>query len=331
MKTAYQEGRDLYATIAMGVYKNSYWDNMEHHEDGSPNPEGKKRRGNCKQVLLGISYGLGVPALAERMGLTVKEAQQVMEDFYKAFPQVKDWQDKTISDAKKFGYVEDIWGRRRRLPSINLPQYDFVDTTPSTEFNPFIDCQDRTITSNKIEKYQRMIKEDLKKSFRDRKASIADTIKRAQREGVIITDNSGKLVHAENQCVNARIQGSAATMTKKAMINIFNDEELNNLGFKLLIGVHDELIGECPKENASAVADRLSLVMRSVVADIVDIPFKCDAEIEDHWYISDYTNTLKNEYEDLVKSGLGREESFRVICKEHTEMTKEDLQKIIAI
>lgn len=57
MKGAYKEGKDLYATIAMGVYHNGYWDNMEHHEDGSPNPEGKKRRGNCKQVLLGRPLG----------------------------------------------------------------------------------------------------------------------------------------------------------------------------------------------------------------------------------------------------------------------------------
>ena len=46
MMNAYKEGKDLYATIASGVYKNDYWDNMEHKEDGTPNPEGKKRRSN---------------------------------------------------------------------------------------------------------------------------------------------------------------------------------------------------------------------------------------------------------------------------------------------
>lgn len=50
---AYKEGRDLYATVAAGIYHNDYWDNMEHRQDGSPNPEGKKRRGNCKSILLG--------------------------------------------------------------------------------------------------------------------------------------------------------------------------------------------------------------------------------------------------------------------------------------
>ena len=53
MIDAYKEGKDLYATIASGVYKMGYWDCMEHHEDGTPNPEGKKRRGSVKSLLLG--------------------------------------------------------------------------------------------------------------------------------------------------------------------------------------------------------------------------------------------------------------------------------------
>ena len=53
MINAYKEGKDLYATIAAGVYKNDYWDNMEKHQDGTPNPEGKKRRSACKSLLLG--------------------------------------------------------------------------------------------------------------------------------------------------------------------------------------------------------------------------------------------------------------------------------------
>lgn len=50
---AYREGKDLYATLGTGVYRNDYWDNMEHHEDGTPNVEGKKRRKKMKTLLLG--------------------------------------------------------------------------------------------------------------------------------------------------------------------------------------------------------------------------------------------------------------------------------------
>lgn len=57
MINAYKQGKDLYATIAMGVYNNDYWDNMEHYEDGTPNPDGKKRRSSCKSLLLGRPKG----------------------------------------------------------------------------------------------------------------------------------------------------------------------------------------------------------------------------------------------------------------------------------
>lgn len=53
MINAYKQGKDLYATIASGIYKMDYWDCMEKHEDGSPNPDGKKRRSSVKGLLLG--------------------------------------------------------------------------------------------------------------------------------------------------------------------------------------------------------------------------------------------------------------------------------------
>jgi len=53
MLKAYNEGKDLYATLGAGVYKMDYWDCMEHHEDGSANPDGAKRRKNMKVLLLG--------------------------------------------------------------------------------------------------------------------------------------------------------------------------------------------------------------------------------------------------------------------------------------
>ena len=55
MINAYKQGKDLYATIAMGVYDNDYWDNMEFTDETKTvaNPEGKKRRSSVKPLLLG--------------------------------------------------------------------------------------------------------------------------------------------------------------------------------------------------------------------------------------------------------------------------------------
>lgn len=55
MRKAYDDKKDLYATVAAKVNHNDYWDNMETYEDGTPNPEGKKRRTNIKSVILGLT------------------------------------------------------------------------------------------------------------------------------------------------------------------------------------------------------------------------------------------------------------------------------------
>ena len=50
----YNAGKDLYATIGSFVFHKDYWECMEHWEDGTPNPEGKKVRSKCKGLVLGI-------------------------------------------------------------------------------------------------------------------------------------------------------------------------------------------------------------------------------------------------------------------------------------
>ena len=81
----------------------------------------------------------------------------------------------------------------------------------------------------------------------------------------------------------------------RGQVNIAN-EILRNLGFKILLQVHDELIGECPKENADKVAEILTTVMKESAKPVVSIPFKCDATIETRWYETDYSDALNNEY-----------------------------------
>lgn len=324
MINAYKDNKDLYSTIAQGVYHNSYEDNLEHYPDGSLNPEGKKRRNNCKQVLLGISYGLGIFNLAEKMNVTIDEAKTIMEDFYKAFPKVRDWQESTKQFARDYGYVEDIWGRKRRLPNMQLPRFELLDNTSiKDEFNPILGCSNRTIESDRVKKFSDMLKKNKGKK------DILDTIQRASKEGITIIDNSSRLVHAENQCVNARIQGSAATMTKMAMNRIYRDPEMNSYGFRLLIGVHDELIGECPSEYAEKASERLSFLMKSVVADVIDVPFKSDSEISSHWYYDDYSSIIKEEYEDLLKMGLKEDAKYQ-IYKDHSELAHEQLDEILS-
>lgn len=90
-------------------------------------------------------------------------------------------------------------------------------------------------------------------------------------------------------------------MSKRAMIKVHSDPELNRLGFKLLLAVHDELIGECPIENQDAVAERLSEVMKISALPEVTLPFKCDATITKQWYQDECAAQLQSRYAELIE------------------------------
>ena len=329
MINAYKQGKDLYATIAMGVYNNDYWDNMEHYEDGTPNPDGKKRRSSCKSLLLGIMYGRGVASIAEQIGGSVKDAQKILDNFFESFPKVKNWTDKTQSDAKINGYVEDLWGRRRRLPDLKLPMYEVKmkdGSNTNTDFNPLFGAKGLVSREQppQLEKYRKLAENS-------RGWKELDKIKQqALMEGVIVSDNGGFISQAERQCVNARVQGAAASMTKIAMVRVHKDEELKRLGFKLLLAVHDELIGECPEENADAVADRLCEVMKHAAEPLVTVPFKCDPTIERVWYYTDYSDNINKEYKKLISEGKSHDEALNELHNIHCECLIDDLAAMVA-
>lgn len=326
MINAYKQGKDLYATIASGIYHNDYWDNMEFRQDGTANPEGKKRRGSVKSLMLGIMYGMGPGSLASAINGTIQDAQKIIDDFYRGFPKVKQWIDETYKNAKTLGFVEDMWGRRRRLPDIQLPKFEIIteNSDNNVEFNPILNTLGlvQKTQDPKIEKYNKLLNEAINNKELSR---IKDM---AKREKVTINDNGGFISRAERQCVNARVQGGAATMSKRAMIKVHHDEELKNLGFRLMLAVHDELIGECPKENAQLVADRLCDLMKMAALPECKVPFKCDPTIESVWYETDYSDAVRDEYQKLLKT-MSEEEATNQIYTQRCECEPTRLDKYI--
>jgi len=329
MMNAYRQGKDLYATIATQIHNNTYWDNMEHFEDGTPNPAGKKRRSGVKSLMLGIMYGMGSASLAEAIGGTIKDAQKIIDDFYAGFPKVKKWIDETDSNAKKYGYVEDFWGRRRRLPDIQLPKYKIVEKSASknsVDINPLLGAKGivKKTVNPLIAQYQKQLEEA--RGWQQVSKIKSDAL----LNGIEIHDNGGFIAYAERQCVNARVQGGAATMSKLAMRKVYDNPELRRLGFRMLLQVHDELIGECPIENADEVAALLSDIMKHSAEPVVTIPFKCDTEVSACWYYDDYSNTLKAEFNKLLDKGMLKNDAYNTILNEHTECTEEQIKDFLS-
>lgn len=325
MINAYKQGKDLYATIASKVYHNNYEDNLEFNPITKQiQPDGKKRRTSVKSLLLGIMYGMGEASIATSLNCSIDEAKSIKQGFFSEFPKVEKWIEKTEADAKVNGYVEDIWGRRRRLPDILKEKYE-ISSSSGSSFNPLLGSLGKFSNQNLklIESYRAKLNGC--KYRKDVEAVKAEAVK----NGLTIKDNSSFIAQAERQCVNARIQGGAASMSKRAMIAVHNDDVLKNLGFRLLIAVHDELIGECPIENKEEVKLRLSELMINSALPEVTVPMKCDADDFPSWYYDVYSSEIKKEYGKLLET-KDEKTAFDSIVSNHIECTAEELKEMVA-
>lgn len=317
-----EEGKDPYATIATKIYHNNYEDNLEEYPDGTLYLEGKHRRKSVKSLLLGILYGMQVPAIAEKMNLTIEEAHKILDDFFNGFPGIKKWIDETESNAKKFGYVEDLWGRRRRLPDLLLPK--FTIKSNRTMFNPLIGSSGRIDDEKEIDKYLSQLSNC--KSRKEEKTIVEV----AKINGYSITSNGGFISRAERQCVNARIQGGAATMTKKAMLLIHNDKLMKEYGFRLLLAVHDELIGEAPIENSEKARERLSYLMRIAAQPECMIAMKCDALTFPCWYWDVRSEEVRETYAKHMKdTNCDEILSMKYLKEEYSELSDKQINDIL--
>lgn len=332
MKNTYTNGNDLYAVIGTKVYHNGYWENMEHWEDGSDNVDGGKRRSICKKLLLSIMYGESPASVSEDLAeqgitITVKEAKNLIDNLFAEFQRVKKWMEDSEAFAKKHGYVCDAWGRRRRLPDILLPECEakFIGIIDHALKNPILYTKSsyKTKKDAKLLQYEKLGAEC--KKFED-----FDALKqRAKADGVELRSNSQLIARATRQCVNSRIQGGAASMSKKAMTSIYYDEEMRRLGFRLLIMVHDELIGECPAENVEKAKERLAYLMGEAGKPICNIPMKCDAVDFQSWYVDEYHKAIKKDYKKLLSENPV-DKAMQLLYNKYDELTMSELTQIVA-
>src|SRR5262249_14599381 len=72
----------------------------------------------AKAVNFGIAYGQGATGLASALGIPRKEAQEIIERYFKRFSKVKDFMEQTIRHGLETGYVETMFGRRRYVDEL---------------------------------------------------------------------------------------------------------------------------------------------------------------------------------------------------------------------
>ena len=167
----------------------------------------KAQRSTAKMVNYGIAYGLSAHGLSTRLNIPIEESKGIIEAYFARFPGINRYVEQTLEGARKRGYVESIFGRRRYMPDI---------------------------------------------VSRNRQVSMA----------------------AERAAINMPIQGSAADIVKRAMLEMERQLAAQKLRSRMLLQVHDELLFEAPEAEAKQLADLAKKVMEGVAQ--LEVPLVVD-------------------------------------------------------
>lgn len=297
MCEGFAHGKDAYALIASVSFNMPYEKCLEFHpETHEYQPDGKARRSEAKSILLGVLYGRSIPSIADQLygkrdDMTdeqkQKAAQKVFDAVMNAFPGLRNLMINTQKHASQYGYTETILGRRRHLPDMQLPEFEFK--AMKGYVNPDVDPLDVSTLENRDEIPKHVI-DDLKKEFSRYKyyGQIAKRTKQLyEEEHIRVINNRSKINDATRQCVNSVVQGSAADLTKMAILNLCNNKRWQEIGGRLLVPVHDELITEVPEQYAEEGAKILSDCMCGA-ASFMPFPITCDVETSYRWYGMEY-------------------------------------------
>jgi DNA polymerase-1 len=103
---AFNSGQDIHNATASRVF--------------SVDPEDVTidQRSKAKMVSYGLAYGMEAYGLAQRLNIPVDEAAPILDAYFVAFPNVKDYMDRTVEEARERGYTETLFGRRRPIPEL---------------------------------------------------------------------------------------------------------------------------------------------------------------------------------------------------------------------
>jgi DNA polymerase-1 len=104
---AFQNGLDIHAATAAKVY----------HVD--INEVTRDQRSAAKAVNFGIIYGQGAFGLAQNLGISRKEAKEIIDGYFEQYSSIKDYMENVVLIARENGFVETIMKRRRYLADIN--------------------------------------------------------------------------------------------------------------------------------------------------------------------------------------------------------------------
>lgn len=107
MLEAFQNNEDIHSATASKIFK-------VHINEVS-----REQRSKAKTANFGMIYGISAFGLSQRLGISRTEAKDLIDGYFDTYKGVKLYMDSCVEQARKKGYVETLYGRKRYLPDIN--------------------------------------------------------------------------------------------------------------------------------------------------------------------------------------------------------------------
>ncbi|HEY5876443.1 MAG TPA: DNA polymerase I [Ilumatobacteraceae bacterium] len=82
-----------------------------------------EQRSKAKMVSYGLAYGMEAYGLGQRLNIATEDAALILHAYFEAFPNVKQYMDSTVTEARMRGYTETLFGRRRPIPELSNPNF----------------------------------------------------------------------------------------------------------------------------------------------------------------------------------------------------------------
>ena len=211
-------------------------------------------RSQAKVINLGLFYGMGKAKLMNELDLTKDKAEELFKKYHENAPFVKQLTNKAMNAAASKGVIKTILGRRCRFPK-------YEPVLRGDDWGTYVPAED----------------EERMKELQDMGPVLKDF------EENIIKDKQGKpkknYWHKNPtrraftyKALNKLIQGSAADMTKKAMVELYKQ------GLLAHIQIHDELDFSVESEEQ---AKKIKDIMENAVD--LEVPNKVDYESGPNW------------------------------------------------
>lgn len=285
LKEIYQKDLDLYSKIYCDILdkKNKYSANpKDSNYLKKVNPQA---RSLFKPIILGIPYGASNAQVAYLMGLKTTDkkgrefynynlAQEYIDQYLDTYPKLREYMLNCEDEACAKGYVETIFGRRRRFTY--TPYIYKLLGDRGIDIQDFLKANSKTLDGMKITLSSGTLYEFDLRNFCTH-----------FKKGILTVNEEGNwnyiknLVRNElNNAKNVKIQGLAAHITNRAMIGVNLLFKKNDIDGYIFQQVHDELSCYVREDQAELAKTLLQNAMEdNYFTRKLDIPMKAEPVI----------------------------------------------------